>query len=114
MKQADMYDSTFTTSRYDRRDIVRPAITAGRARAILAAARTWMDPGCMSKINPSLTNEQAFGILAAAVTEEMLESHVLHSLVSRNIVKTFGRFYASGTDADMRRAFLPNKHGEYA
>lgn len=40
----------------------------------------------------SLTVGQAYEILSKAIDPEMLDNKVLHSLVSRNIVREFGAF----------------------
>jgi hypothetical protein len=92
MKQSDCYDASYTTSNLGRADRIRPAITAKRAREIFAAAQSKMDPNKRATINKGLTVGQAFEILSKAVTTETPDGTALHSLVSRNIVREFGKF----------------------
>jgi hypothetical protein len=92
MKAKDCYDAEYENKRWDRPSIFRPAITARRARQIFAAAESKMDAFRPATVNKILTVGQAYGILVAAVTDEMSDETVLHSLVSRNIVREFGKF----------------------
>ncbi len=92
MKLAECYDTTYTTHNWGRSDRIRPAITAKRAREIFRAAESNMDPSRLATVNKSMTVGQAFEILSKAVTPEMPDGAALHSLVSRNIVREFGKF----------------------
>jgi hypothetical protein len=91
MKLADLYDSQYTTRSVYRGDKTRPAITVQRAKDIFAAAKFRMNPHQPCKINASLTNEHAFDILVKAIDGKG-ELETLDSLISRNIVRTFGHF----------------------
>ncbi len=102
MKITDCYDSTYTTNRYGLRPIIRPAITAKRAREIFSAAQSRMDERKLATVNKSLTVGQAFEILSKAVTPETPDEEVLHSLVSRNIVREFGKFLESPRDKQIK------------
>ncbi len=95
MKQSKCYDASYVTRNWGRADKVRPAITAKRAREIFAAAQAKMEsirPYRCATVNNSITIAQAFEILSKAVTPETPDETVLHSLVSRNIVREFGKF----------------------
>ena len=95
MKQSKCYDASYVTRNWGRADKVRPAITAKRAREIFAAAQAKMEsirPYRCATVNKSITIAQAFEILSKAVTPETPDETVLHSLVSRNIVREFGKF----------------------
>jgi hypothetical protein len=91
VKASDLYNTTFTSVVYGRTKI-RPAITAKVARNIFEAAKLKMNTNAPCKINPSLTNQKCYDVLSAAITPEMADETVLHSLISRNIVRAFGRF----------------------
>ncbi len=95
MKLSDCYDTTYTTHNWGRGDRIRPAITAKRAREIFAAAESKMDGSKRATVNKSITVEQAFGILSKAVSPDTPDATPLHSLVSRNIVREFGKFLDS-------------------
>ncbi len=95
MKASECYDATYASRNWGRHDRIRPAITAKRAREIFAAAESKMDPGKRATVNKGITVGQAFEILSNAVTLETPETEVLHSLVSRNIVREFGKFLDS-------------------
>jgi hypothetical protein len=95
MKPADCYDTTYTTRNWGRADRIRPAITVKRAREIFAVAEMKMNTAKRATVNKGLTVGQAFEILSKVVTPEMSDEAVLHSLVSRNIVREFGRFLDS-------------------
>ena len=91
MKLADLYDSEYTTRSVYRGDRTRPAITVARAKEIFAAAKFRMNPHQPSKINPSILNDHAYEILYRAIDGKG-ELETLDSLISRNIVRTFGHF----------------------
>ena len=92
MKLSDCYDASYASHRWGRPDRVRPAITAKRAREIFEAAESKMDPDKRARVNKSMTVGHAFEILSKAVTLQTPDETVLHSLVSRNIVREFGKF----------------------
>jgi len=95
MKTSECFDTTYTVQRCGRPWATRPAITAKRAREIFAAAESKMDPSKLATLNKSLTVGHAFEILSKAVTPDMADETALHSLVSRNIVREFGKFLNS-------------------
>jgi S-adenosylmethionine synthetase len=95
VKLSDCYDTTYTIRGFGRADKIRPAITAKRAREIFAAAERKMDPTKLSTLNKSLTVGKAFEVLSQAITSEMPDETALHSLISRNIVREFGKFLDS-------------------
>jgi hypothetical protein len=95
MKLADCYDTTYTSHNWGRPDRIRPAITAKRAREIFAAAEYKMDASKLATVNKSITVGQAFEILSKAASPEIPDETALHSLVSRNIVREFGKFLDS-------------------
>jgi hypothetical protein len=91
MRLSDLYDSTFTTISVYKPSRTRPAITVQRAKDIFAAAKFRMNAHSPCAINKSLTNEQAYDILIKAIDGKG-ELETLDSLISRNIVRSFGRF----------------------
>lgn len=98
MTQFKCYDASYVTHIWGRPDRVHPAITAKRAREILAAAQSKMasiQSRCAT-VNKNITIAQAFEILSKAVTPEIPDETVLHSLISQNIVREFGKFLKEG------------------
>jgi len=54
-----------------------------------------MDPSKLATVNKGITVGKAFEILSKAVTPDTPDETALHSLVSRNIVREFGKFLDS-------------------
>jgi len=66
--------------------------TAGRARAILNAARQRMNPDAKSRINPSFTVAQVHQILWDGVSLRA-SAEEIPSLIAKNIEREFGRYF---------------------
>ena len=54
-----------------------------------------MDPSKIATVNKGITVGKAFEILSKSVTSDTPDGTALHSLVSRNIVREFGKFLDS-------------------
>jgi len=68
--------------------VTRETLTAGEARAILAAAKKRGLHG-MGKINSGLTKQQAWDILSAGI-ENVADHDPIHSIAAKNITREFG------------------------
>ena len=68
--------------------VSRKTLTAGEARAILAAAKERKLSG-MGKVNRGLTRQQTWDIMSAGI-KDIADDAPVHSIVARNIRREFG------------------------